>query len=387
MAYSPDGKTLASAAKDDAIRIWEAATGRGVRQLQQPQDALSYVTYTADGILTLACRNGIYLYEPVPGTEPRVLAEGIEVPSTIATSPDGKWLAVASRYRDKRNSRTTYGLRLWDRATGKPFFEFEGPEQKAVTAVAFSPDGRILLTGGRDGIVRLWEIVSGKECARFSGHDGRILCVVFAPDGRTAVSGSTDASVLVWDVTGRAPQGRSFTPEISGKEVASLWASLAGDDAVAAYRAGWILTAAPRQAVAHAQRHLRAVAAVDRAHMTGLIRELDAERFVVRKKAAEQLARLGEIAATALQETVQRGPSAEVRRRAEHLLRELAGPVKAGERLQALRAIQVLERINSAEARNVLAALGGGAPDARVTQEATASLRRLARAAQREDCR
>jgi WD40 repeat protein len=130
--------------------------------------------------------------------------------------------------------------RLWDVASGKEINRFEG-HSKGVTAVAFSPDGRLALTGSLDKTARLWEAVSGKEIGRFEGHSDGIRSVAFSPDGRLALTGSLDKTARLWEVGSGTEIGRlmghsdrvnavAFSPDGrwaltgSSDETARLWA-------------------------------------------------------------------------------------------------------------------------------------------------------------------
>jgi hypothetical protein len=106
---------------------------------------------------------------------------------------------------------------------------------------------------------------------------------------------------------------------------------------------------------------------------------LDDDEFTVRERASAELAKLGEGAREVLEAARQTTKSAEVRRRAQELLDKLQGPVPSPEVLRSLRAVEALERIGSPDARRLLEELAGGAPPARLTQEAKASMERLAR--------
>src|SRR5262249_41530798 len=111
--------------------------------------------------------------------------------------------------------------------------------------------------------------------------------------------------------------------------------------------------------------------------MARLLADLDSNRFAVREKATAALARLGELAEPDLRRTLRSRPQPETRRRLERLLQSLAEAIPTGERLQALRAVEVLEQIGTADARQVLQTLASGTPAAQLTQEAKASLERL----------
>jgi hypothetical protein len=116
--------------------------------------------------------------------------------------------------------------------------------------------------------------------------------------------------------------------------------------------------------------------------VTVLLEDLDSEVFAVREKAMRELDQLGRPAEPILRRKLQEPHSQEFGRRAEQLLRrwkDLEDPLPKSELLRALRAVEVLEQVGRRESRQVLQRLAGGAPDARLTQEAKASLDRLAK--------
>jgi hypothetical protein len=162
---------------------------------------------------------------------------------------------------------------------------------------------------------------------------------------------------------------------LSAKDLESLWADLAGPDAARAYQVEAKLVTAPKQTVAFLQDHLRLKAPPDTKGIPGLVADLDSEDFAVREKAAEQLEKLGEAAQPALQKALAGQPSIEAKRRIQQLLDKLPD---TPERLQPARALEVLERLDTREARQLVAKLADGAPDAWLTQEAKAVNRRLA---------
>jgi hypothetical protein len=124
--------------------------------------------------------------------------------------------------------------------------------------------------------------------------------------------------------------------------------------------------------------HLRPAPKADSQHLARLVDDLNSDRFPVRERATTELEELAESAEPALQKTLFGKPTPEVRRRVQQLLERLKGPVPPGRRLQAFRAVEVLEHIDTPEAQQILEALAKGAPEARLTQEAKASLERLA---------
>jgi len=113
---------------------------------------------------------------------------------SVAFSPDGK-LALSG---SEDNS-----LKLWQVSTGRELRTFKG-HSDSVYSVAFSPDGRLALSGSSDSTLKLWEVSSGRDMRTFKGHSRSVLSVAFSPDGQLALSGSEDNSLKLWQVsTGR----------------------------------------------------------------------------------------------------------------------------------------------------------------------------------------
>jgi hypothetical protein len=159
--------------------------------------------------------------------------------------------------------------------------------------------------------------------------------------------------------------------------VQALWDGLSGGDAAKAYQSKRALVSG-EQAVPLLRERVRPVR-LEPGQLARLVAGLEARQFKTRDKAAKELAKLGELARPALTRALEGKPSLEVRRRIEDLLNTLSKALPSAEEVTALRAVEVLEGIGTAAARTVLNTLAGGDADARLTQEARAALRRLAR--------
>jgi hypothetical protein len=170
--------------------------------------------------------------------------------------------------------------------------------------------------------------------------------------------------------------GSAVTAQAEEKKVADLWTELASADAAKAYQAILTLTATPQEAVPLLKKMLRPIPAPDADKIAQLLKDLQSDKFAVRDKAMQALEKLGEVVEPDLRKASAVG-TVEARRRIEKLLERLQGPVTQPEVLQGLRAIEVLENIGTREAREVLQGLAKGAPGARLTQEARASVDRL----------
>jgi hypothetical protein len=167
--------------------------------------------------------------------------------------------------------------------------------------------------------------------------------------------------------------------ELTATQIERLWNDLAEGDASRAARAMRLLAALPQQTVPLLHKRLQPVRPADEARIARLIDDLDSDEFAVRDRAAGELEKLGEQAAPAMEKVLETKVSLEVRKRVERLLARLDEQDMPSDRLQAIRAIKVLEYLGTAEAQRLLKRLAAGAPGALPTEEAKASLQRLAK--------
>ena len=189
-----------------------------------------------------------------------------------------------------------------------------------------------------------------------------MTALAFAPDGRSLASAASDTTGLVWDLAGRPA-------ELSPRDLELAWTDLRGNDAGRAYRALWLLAAAPKQSLPLLREALPRADPIDADRLGKLIVALDEDDFEKREKATEELARMGEQAAPALKKVLEGKPSVEVRRRAEHLLERMRASGESGERLRLTRALEVAEAMGTPEAQRPAGGIGqgagGGVADAR----------------------
>ena len=379
VALSPDGKTLASEAPGNTLVLVEAATGKELRTLKGPTSTIAGVAFSGDGrkLLAWSFDDHLHWWDAATGQHQRRrcaldFTDGVRA---VAFTPDGRLVALGGSAR----------IAVVAVATGREVCRFDhgdGSRDDSMLFLAFSPDGRTLAWGvPRDSIIRLGEVLTGKERHRLAGHRGYVESAVFGHEGKFLVSGATDTTALVWDLGPRLPAAAAPAKSPGEMEMAAWWADLVSEDARRAYGSIQALLAVPRQAVPFLKERLRPIAMPDAKRIAQLIADLDNERFAVRERATQELGELGELAEPALQKALEGRPSLELRRRVEGLMANLRRLVPSPGTRQSMRAIEVLEHIGTPEARDVLKALAQGAPEARQTQEAKAALERLARRA------
>lgn len=421
--FGLDGETFVSAGGESVIRQWNAVSGKQIREfpLKGPNIEVTQqvrnLRHSADGKIIAAVSSGYggtgvtlwawdadtgkeivrrpFVHEVindcgfspdaktiVGGDKDRVVLEDVlngktrklpMVHGPLAFSKDGAMLAVA-----KSAGET---LAVWDLARDR---ESLAMESGGVGFASFSWDGRYLASAGYESL-RLWELASGKEVlshaapektAGWFGH-AFVSSLAYSRDGRSVVTGLIDSTILKWDLIPDRQAIRKAAGSFAPEDLERLWADLGAKDAAKAYVATHALASGPPPKIlAFLERRLKPAKGVDAERLKKLVQDLGSDKFAIRDAAGKELENSLEDIRPALERALELSLPLESQRRLERLLaRPMVLP--PGDTLRSVRAVALLEKIGTLEARRFLDQLTQGPADARLTREAVAALARL----------
>ena len=359
-ALSPDGRWLVTlahrnwyreergmrfgSADDGVLDLWNAATGERVQRLVEGPG--SKARFTADGDL-LFVGNGKL--------------------RSIDGAPD-VFLKGEFHLLDPLTGRLK---RSFEKAAQLP-----GSSYRYNAAIGISPDGRSICCAGNDGAIHIYETATGKIRRSLIRHRDYVSEMAFTADGRRLLTASLDLTALVWDISlaGHAPRSAAAP---SADEQAKLWELLLSPESKAAYEAMATLAAHPKTALDLIRKGVKAAdKSPDDRTLDRLVTELGDEAFMIRDRAAKELDRWGQEAVAGMRARLAKPLPLETRRRIVRFLIKYDTPEVDPVHLRELRSLEILEQLDGSDSMMLITALARGAPNARLTQAAAQVLER-----------
>jgi WD40 repeat protein len=360
LQFSPDRRTLIVSERGKMVLL-DVVGGNQVGELPQGDDAVLHCASFPDGrdlLISSWAGSNYSLVRVNPGSP----EETSDIPvnyfaNNLAVAPTGWSAAVLDRAR----------LHLYELHTGQ---ERGSAELGAWSfALAYSPEGRLLATGGRDGTVRLFDSLTGEAIHRMEAHGGEVSSLAFSPNGQQLVSAGGNVA-LVWDV---AALLRKAPVKLTEAKLNELWRDLALRPAEAAKPLSALANGGEPAATFLLNQLLKSPTArfknIDR-----LVADLNSDDFDTRENAARELEAAGDLAEKALKTALAKSPGAEVERRIKKLLDRLGGP--PADWLRTRRGLEALKLIGGRSAQEALKRLSKEASDDWVKQEASAAIQR-----------
>jgi formylglycine-generating enzyme required for sulfatase activity/WD40 repeat protein/serine/threonine protein kinase len=214
VAFSPDGKRIASGSVDSTAKVWDVATGQEILNLEAPGSWVYSVAFSPDAKWIVSAHGDgiVRVWDAETGQESKILKGHSAQVTSVAIDPKGKRI-VSGSYDQT--------VKVWDAETGKEQLTFPKHTGK-VNCVAYSPDGMFIVSGIENhdsqgkplpGEVKIWNAETGKEVKTLQGRTAEITCLAFSKDSKKLATASLDGTAKIWDLA-------------SGKEILTLHANM-----------------------------------------------------------------------------------------------------------------------------------------------------------------
>jgi WD40 repeat protein len=191
VAWSPDGRRIASGSDDRTVQVWNAADGSNVYTYRSHSNLVEAVAWSPDGkrIASGGFDSTVQVWDAADGSHTFTYRGHSSFVDTVVWSPKGKRIASGS-YDNT--------VQVWDAVNGGNVYTYHG-HNNTVSTVAWSPDGKRIASASSDATVRVWDAADGGHVVIYRGHLNRVKAVVWSPDGKRIASASSDTTVQVWD--------------------------------------------------------------------------------------------------------------------------------------------------------------------------------------------
>ncbi|MGO8745865.1 MAG: WD40 repeat domain-containing protein [Thermoguttaceae bacterium] len=201
VAFSPDGKRLASVSAGNTIRLWDVTHGKNTAQFSPDASFVSSIVFSPDGqtLALVSDRKEITLWDAANGKNKAVFHAYSDVIFSLAAfSPNGKILASCGTRTINRSGVPT--ITFWEVATGNRIANASVPGTRSqYSALGFSPDSSRLAAGRADAVIEFWDVMAGRNAASLDAKTPWIRSLAFSPDGKILASGSQDGTIKLWD--------------------------------------------------------------------------------------------------------------------------------------------------------------------------------------------
>jgi hypothetical protein len=384
---TPDGRLAASFLHDGALLFWDPAKGQSIQRIEPSKKKGEWhaLAFTPDG---KHAANGRW-FPPIRKEVDDLLESTIDILDVKAGKrlksmrPSASSPVVRLMFASDGDTLAVIGfplkLELWHISTGRLLREMNlveqglSPEMPEVAFVmptgAFAPHGQWIALAHQEGEIVLVETITGKEILKLHGHQGNISSVAFSPDGRRLLSGGFDTTALLWSTLPESPPLPA-----SWKDADKLWLELGGPTD-SAYRVVWALIANPDRALDVFVKRLQPDAGAPDKEIAELITNLSSAKFAKRDTAIRRLKEIGVRSLPALELALKKAPDLETGRRIQELLKTVETSLTP-EALRDQRALLILELIGTPAARALLADIAKGDASAGKTRMAQAALKR-----------